>query len=239
MLHLWKICLRGHAQKVPDNQLEGSSAWYLPHHPLIHPRKLDKVRVVFDCASKFQNISLNQQIRQGPDLTNSLTGVLTRLRVESTAIMADIEKMFYQVGVPTEDSRYLHFLWWYGGDMESAPEEFQRLVHLLGGVSSPSCASYALRRTADHNVEHFDKDTIQTVRRNFYVDHCLKSVKDDQCASLLVDQLCQLLAEVGFCLTKWISNSCGVIQSVPVSERAGSLRELDLKNLPIESELWN
>ena len=121
--------------------------------------------------------------------------------------------------------------------MENAPEEFQMLAHLFGGVSSPSCTSYALQRTADDNVEHFDEDTIQTVRRNFYVDDCLKSVKDDQCASRLVDQLCQLLAKGGFRLTKWISNSCDVIQSEPVPERAGSVRELDLENLPIERAL--
>lgn len=148
--------------------------------------------------------------------------------------MADIEKMFYQVRVPTEDAKYLRFLWWPGGDMGKAPEEFQMLVHLFGGVPSPSCASYALRRTADDNVEHFDEDTIQKVRRNFYVDDCLKSMEDDQCASRLIDQLCQLLAKGGFRLTKWISNSCDVIQSVPVSERAGSVGELDL---PIERAL--
>ena len=82
---------RGHGQKVPDDQRDCSPAWYLPHRPVIHPQKPDKVRVVFDCASKFQNISLNQQILQGPDLTNTLTGILKRFRVESTAIMADIE----------------------------------------------------------------------------------------------------------------------------------------------------
>lgn len=71
---------KGHAQKVPEGQREDSPSWYLPHHPVIHPQKPDKVRVVFDCAAKFQNVSLNQQILQGPDLTNSLIGVLTRFR---------------------------------------------------------------------------------------------------------------------------------------------------------------
>ena len=228
---------KGHARKVPDEWRDGSHAWYLPHHPVIHPQKPDKVRVVFDCAAKFQNVSLNQQILQGPDLTNSLTGVLTRFRAERTAIMADIEKMFYQVRVPTEDSKYLRFLWWPDGDVNKSPEEFQMLVHLFGGVSSPSCAGYALQRTVEDNAEHFDEDTVQTVRRNFYVDDCLKSVESDQRASRLVDQLRQLLAKGGFRLTKWISNSCDVIQSVPVSERAGSIKELDLENLPVERAL--
>ena len=228
---------KGHAQKVPEGQREDSPSWYLPHHPVIHPQKPDKVRVVFDCAAKFQNVSLNQQILQGPDLTNSLIGVLTRFREQPIAIMADIEKMFYQVRVPIEDSRYLRFLWWPSGEMDKEPEEFQMLVHLFGGVSSPSCANYALQKTAEDNAEHFDKDTIQTVRRNFYVDDCLKSVEDNQQASRLVDQLRQLLAKGGFRLTKWVSNAYDVIQSVPVSERASSVKELDLENLPVERAL--
>ena len=228
---------QGHARRVPENQREGSPAWYLPYHPVTHPQKPDKVRVVFGCAAKFQNVSLNQQILKGPDLTNSLTGVLTRFRERSIAVMTDIEKMFYQVRVPTEDSKYLRFLWWPGGDVDQEPEEFQMLVHLFGGVTSPSCANYALQKTADENAEHFDQETIQSVKRNFYVEDCLRSVEDDQQASRLVNQLRQLLAKGGFRLTKWISNACNVIQSAPVSERAGSVKELDLENLPIERAL--
>ena len=76
--------------------------------------------------------------------------------------MAGIDKMFYQVRVPTEDSKYLRFLWWPGGDIDKEPEEFQMLVHLFGGVSSPSCANYALQKMADENAEHFDKETIHS-----------------------------------------------------------------------------
>ena len=76
------------------------------------------------------------------------------------------------------------------------------IVHLFGGVSSPSCANYALQKTADENAEHFDQETIQTVKRNFYVDDCLKSVKDDQQPRRLVNQLRQLLAKGGLRLTK-------------------------------------
>ena len=179
----------------------------------------------------------DQQTLQEPDLTNSLTGVLTRFRTQPIAIMADIEKMCYQVRVPTEDSRYLHFLWWPSGDMDKEPEEFQMLVHLFGGVSSPSCANYALQKTADDKVEHFDQDTIQTVRKNFYVDDCVKSVEDNHQASRLVNQLLQLLAKRGFRLTKGISNSYEVIQSVLSSERDGSVKELDFENLPVERVL--
>ena len=73
---------RGHARKVPVDQIDpaGKPLWYLPHHPVIHEHTPDKVRVVFDCAARFGNTSLNDQLLQGPDLTNNLTGVCLRFR---------------------------------------------------------------------------------------------------------------------------------------------------------------
>ena len=48
-------------------------------------------------------------------------------------------------------------------------------VHLFGATSSPSCANFSLRKTAEDNRKDFDLEVIETVNRNFYVDDCLKS----------------------------------------------------------------
>lgn len=64
-----------------------------------HSRK-GKLRVVFDCALKYNGKSLNDQLLQGPDLTNNLLGVLLRFRQYMIGVTADIEKMFYQVSLP-------------------------------------------------------------------------------------------------------------------------------------------
>ena len=230
---------KGYAQSVPEDQQNRAElpAWYLPHHPVVSPNKPGKVRVVFDCASKFQGTSLNDRLMQGPDLTNTLVGVLTRFRKESTAVMADIESMFYQVRVSPKDRTYLRFLWWPGSDLSATPREYQMLVHLFGGVSSPSCASFGLRKTADDNEEDFNKETVKVVKENFYVDDCLASVEHEDKAIQLVDQLRSLLSKGGFRLTKWISNSRRVIESVPESERATSVKDLDLEHLPTERAL--
>jgi len=68
---------KGHAEKVPKEELEVKDrpVWYLPHHPVTHPLKPDKVRVVYDCAAKFRQTSLNHQLLQGSDQTNQLVGV--------------------------------------------------------------------------------------------------------------------------------------------------------------------
>ena len=91
-----------------------------------------------------------------------------------------------------------------------------------------------MRRTATDNQIHFDEETVETVRKNFYVDDFLKSVQSEQHAFRLTDQLRDLLAKGGFRLRKWLSNSRRVIESVPVSERAGSVKKRDLDHLPVE-----
>ena len=71
--------------------------WFIPHHGVYHPHKPGKIRVVFDCSAKYKGKSLNDLLLKGPDLTNSLLGVLTRFRQEHVEVMVDIEAMFHQV----------------------------------------------------------------------------------------------------------------------------------------------
>ena len=159
---------KGYARKVPPDQLnplEGS-AWYIPHHGLYHPHKPGKIRVVFDCSAKFRGLSLNSMLHKGPDLTNSLIGVLTRFRGERVAVTADIESMFHQVRVPEHDSSFLRFLWWDDGNLAGELQEYQMLVHLFGAISSPASANFALRRTAADNKQCFPGDVVNTVKRN-------------------------------------------------------------------------
>ena len=48
----------GDAKKIPAEELNGVPAWYVPHHGVYHPKKPDKIRVVFDCSAKCQGTSL-------------------------------------------------------------------------------------------------------------------------------------------------------------------------------------
>ena len=132
-----EIISKGYAEKVSNEILktDPGKAWYIPHHGVYHPKKPDKIRVVFDCSAKFAGTSLNDHLLQGPDLTNSLAGVLTHFRQESVAFMADIEAMVYQVFVSEEQRDFLRFLWWPNGDLTAQIEEYRMTVHLFGAVS--------------------------------------------------------------------------------------------------------
>ena len=77
---------------------------------VFHPQKQGKILVVFDAASLHNGVSLNNQLLQGPDLTNSLLVILLRFRHDRIALVADIEGMFNHVKVPPEDSDALRFL---------------------------------------------------------------------------------------------------------------------------------
>lgn len=83
-------------------------------------------------------------------------------------------------------------------------------VHLFGAFSSPSCANFAIRRTAEDNCQKYDKEVTDTVLYIFYVDDCLKSVSTEQQAIALRRDLRDLCSQGGFKLTKWVSNSRAV-----------------------------
>lgn len=105
----------GDAEMVPKEQVSSCPAWYIPHHGINHPKKPGKIRVVFDCSVRFQETSLNDHLLTGPELTNTLLGVLCRFRKGPIAIMCDIERMFHQFHVKPEDRDYLRVLWWEKG----------------------------------------------------------------------------------------------------------------------------
>ena len=235
------LLAKGFAEKVPEDELDGppGRTWYIPHHGVLNPNKPGKLRVVFDCAARCKGRALNDVVLQGPDLTNKLIGVLLRFRVGRIALMADIEQMFHQVGVTQEHRDALRFVWWHNGDMNACLEVFRMKVHLFGGVWSPSCANYALLRAADDFGDQFVPEVASTVRNNFYVDDCLKSVETVEGAIQLSKQLSELLALGGFRLTKWISNSRRVLETIPLGERAKVVKDMDLdsERLPVERAL--
>ncbi|KAK3751397.1 hypothetical protein QZH41_012002, partial [Actinostola sp. cb2023] len=103
----------GHAEVVPlDEVATTKPGWYLPHFGVYHPQIPNKVRVVYDAAAECCGVSLNSLVLPGPDLTNSLIGILLRFRESPVAFMADLEQMFYSFSVQENHRNYLKFLWY-------------------------------------------------------------------------------------------------------------------------------
>ena len=166
----------GFARRVNEADNEAPGRWFLSHHPVFHPHKPDKVRVVFDCGARHKGKSLNDQLLKGPDLMNNLVGVLSRFRMENVAIVADVEAMFHQVKVDPRDHSYLRFLWWPDGDLSQPFHEYSMQVHLFGVTSSPACTNFCLNQAAIDQADVFSTESVETLQQNFYMDDCLKSV---------------------------------------------------------------
>ena len=230
---------RGYAEEVPAEEASPSVVWYLPHHAVLNPNKPGKLRVVFDCSAKHCGKSLNDVVLQGPDLTSKLIGVLLSFRQEQIALMADVEAMFHQVRTSECDRDVLRFLWWRDGKLDEQPTVYRMKVHLFGGVWSPSCCSFVLRRTAEDFRDKYGDEVAETVLSNFYVDDCLKSVDTVERAVHIAHQLIELLNNGGFRLTKWISSSREVMSGIPEEDQLQKVRSLDLQceALPVERAL--
>ena len=220
---------------APSRQ-ENGKIWYLPHHGVYHPRKPNKVRVVFDCSAKYLGISLNDTLMQGTDLTNSLVGVLLRFRQSPVAFTADIESMYYQVRVPEDQRDFLRFLWWPDGDLSNEVKEYQMNVHIFGAVSSPSCANFGLNQAANDSEQDIGAETCNVLRKNFYVDDCLRSEETEDEAITRIDGVRRACSLGGFRLTKFVCNRSRVLNTIPESERAKQVKRFELRNDNIHLE---
>ena len=217
-----------------DETPEGRT-WYIPHFGVREEEK-QRIRVVFDCSAKYQERCLNDELLQGPDLTNLLVGVLLRFRLEKIGFMGDIEAMFHQVRIPSEHQSYLKFVWWPEGDFNQPPTSFQMQVHLFGAISSPSCANFALRQTANDNPE-YSENVGSVIRDNFYVDDMLKSEDTVEAAIDTITSVQGLCKTAGFNLTKFVSSHKEVTTAFPDSKVSGVVKDLNQSPICIEQAL--
>ena len=187
----------------------------------------------YDCAAKYNGFSLNESCYQGPDLNNPLFGVLLRFRLEPYALTADIESMYMQVKVPSEDRNALRFLWI---NDDGHIVHLRMTSHLFGGVWCPSASIFALRKTAELNdVKTKIKDIIF---KSFYVDDLLKSFPN---RSDLEDGIISTKAVLklgGFNLTKFMCNDETAMNMIPKADHAAEAR-LPKKGLKTLGVKWN
>ncbi|XP_062393459.1 uncharacterized protein LOC134080863 [Sardina pilchardus] len=238
-----KIFNHHHAELAPPLQ-EREECWYLPTFGVYHPRKPDQIRVVFDSSARQHGVSLNDVLLTGPDLNNSLLGVLIRFRREPVAITADIEQMFHSFVVREDHRNFLRFLWFRDNDTSKDIVEYRMRVHVFGNSPSPAVAMYGLRRAALHGEAEFGANAKRFVQRDFYVDDGLKSLPSVAEAIDLLKATQDMLAISNLRLHKIASNSPAVMEAFPSDDYAKDLKDLDLQidSPPIQRSLglsWN
>ena len=229
--------IENYAEKVPTLPTDCTKHLnYIPHSGVYHPKKPNKIRVVFDCSAKYGGVCLNDYLLTGPSLLNDLIAVFCRFRKEEVALVADIESMFLRFYVREQDRDLLRFLWWSNGDPANPVCEYRLKVHLFGAGSSPACANFGLKRAADDGENEFGEGAANFVRDEFYMDDGLISLPTEQEAISIAQDSIALCAKAGLRLHKFMSNRRSVLEEIPEEARAQSLKTLDIQTDPLPFE---
>ena len=211
------VIAKGHAEKIPANEIDKPNRWYIPHHGVYSDRKPGKIRVVFDCSARYQGACINDQLLQGPDLINSLIGVLCRFRKGKIAFSCDIQQMYHQFHVTREHRDYLRFLWWEDGDLTKPLTDYRMKVHIFGASSSPGCANFGLKQVAKDNAD-MNNEAADFLQNDFYVDDGLHASDDITTATNILQGAVQICQQGKLRLHKITSNSPELLSHFPAQE---------------------
>ena len=192
---------------VPGDGAVGTTH-YLPHHAVIREdQQTTKLRIVFDASARSNGPSLNDCLYAGPTFGQNILDILLRFRLYHVAVTADIEKAFLMVSVAEGDRDALRFLW-----LEDIKSHLPRLITLrfarvVFGVSS---SPFLLNATLQHHMEHYrnsDPSFVNKFVRSIYVDDLTSGSDTEEEALLLAKKARERLAEAGFNLRKFVTNS--------------------------------
>uniref|UniRef100_A0A146L3Y2 Integrase catalytic domain-containing protein n=1 Tax=Lygus hesperus TaxID=30085 RepID=A0A146L3Y2_LYGHE len=207
-----------------------ASRFVIPHH-FITKEENDtvKMRVVFDASVPVVNGSLNEHLLVGEKLQRDIKEVVMSFRKHRIVFSADVIKMFRMIEIEEQDRAYLHIYWRFNKDQEIQRLELKTLP--FGLVCSPFIALRVLKQLCvDHGVDYPLASNV--LEKEIYVDDALTGAASEEEAQELKSQLVNLLKQGGFQLSKWVSNSQTILDSVDV----GSVK--DSVSLSDKEDSW-
>ena len=93
-----RLIEQGFAEKR-EKYLTSNRVWYLPQFGVQNANKPGRIRLVFDAAAKSNKTSFNDLVLPGPDLLQSLLGVIMRFIQFTIAIKADMRDMLLKIHI--------------------------------------------------------------------------------------------------------------------------------------------
>ena len=168
-----------------------------------------RVSIVYDASSKEckGGTSLNDCLHVGPSLNPLLHSILVRFRENRVALVGDIEKAFLNVEVDESDRDCLRFLWVNDIDCEKLETVVYRFRRVVFGLNA---SPFLLNATIRHHVSPYretDPEFVQKVLESFYVDDLVSGESTVEKAFQLYDKTKSRMAQGGFKLRKWLTNS--------------------------------
>ena len=157
---------------------------YCMSHQLVvrEDRVATKLCIVFDASSKLHGKSLNESLENIPAKHTDLFSVLLQFRAYKVALIADIEKAFFMIGVKDIDQDTWRFLW-----VEDPTESFsqikeKRFTRVCFGVIG---GKGHLGETINHHLEKYRNqipEVIEKIENYLYVDDLSTGADDPKSA---------------------------------------------------------
>ena len=209
---------------------------YLPHHAVIREEKqTTKLRIVYDASAKSTGPSLNDCLYVGPAFGQSIMDILLRFRLQKVALVADIEKAFLMISVD-EDRDVLRFLWIEDIESETPRTTVLRFARVVFGVAS---SPFLLNATIRHHIQGYQADDPSFVARflnSIYVDDLTFGADSIDEAFELYTKSKARLAEAGFNLRKFCSNSMDLLERISQKEQYQSAVSLKSERNTLQEE---
>ena len=185
---------------------------YLPHHEIHKPSSLSTpLRIVFNPSASFAGHILNNYYAKGPDVLNSMLGVLLRFRLGKVGIIGDISKMYNSIGLSVMD-QHTHRCLWRNMDSNKEPDHYVLTCVTFGDRPAGAIAVIALRKTAEM-FECQYPDAVKIITNDSYVDDIIFSVDEADAATSLMSDIDYILKEGGFKIKEWVTTLKGNIES--------------------------
>lgn len=213
--------------------------YFLPHHGILRENSLTtKMRVVFNgSAITSSGWSVNDLQYTGPTIQNDIFNILLRFRQRRYVITADIEKMYRQIEIHSDDRNLQHILWSEG------PNEPINIFALntitYGTKSAPYLAIRCIKQLGKEN-QNIYPDAANIILNDFYVDDLITSFDSKVKAIQTCKQIIQILDSAKFPLRKWVSNDPTITSTLSNSnDPINSIRLGDNQKFKTLGILWS
>ncbi|XP_067635670.1 dopamine D2-like receptor [Eurosta solidaginis] len=207
---------KGYAKRLSPDELSVSAdrTWYLPHFATCNINKDNKRRLVFDAASKINNMSLNCALMKGPEKyqPKSLLAILCKFRQSKVAVCGDIREMFHRILIRKEDQRAQGFLW-REGDQTKAPEVYVMCAMIFGSISSP-CSAQFIKNMHAEKYRNMNARAVDAIVDRHYVDDYMDRFNTVKESIKVTKDVIDIHSSAGFEIRGFVSNSEELMRAV-------------------------
>ena len=194
----------GIIEEVPKyNTPTAEKTYYMPHQLVVRESKVTtNLRIVYDASSKLHGKSFNESLKNIPTKHTDLFSVLLQFRVYKVALIADIEKAFFTIGVKETDRDALRFLW-----VEDLTDSFLKIKEkIFTRVCFAVISSMGhLEETINHHLDKYRNqmsEVIEKIKNSLYLDDLSTGADDPKGAIELYKAAKSVFAEANINLRK-------------------------------------